>query len=291
MRFVSSRLLLILIAATLAVAAPLPAQQAPENFRWVDFHSAKDQSVVAWVTRSLEPEKLTAIREIGVEYDAALVITTLRPTPQSLPSTDTFTVWSVSLTSHVVAPLLKGVNLRLLDWMLFSDGKPRELGAFYDDCNECAAVTFFTAFHYDMQYHMWTARWMRGSQAVPIWNTNPAPGVDLTQVYALLNEPDGRQLMAAWSHIDHGADKPEDSIFRYDLDPWSGLERTQLLGGKEAESMKQRICSAQSTAPGLSHGQDSELCRQTLKPRPERKPVTTPPANNHGRSAPPGARH
>jgi hypothetical protein len=290
MQFVSSRLLLILIAATLAVAAPLPAQQAPENFRWVDFHSAKDQSVVAWVTRSLEPEKLTAIREIGVEYDAALVITTQRATPQSAPSSDTFTVWNLSLTSHVVAPLLKGTNLRLLDWILLADGRPRELAAMYDDCTECNATTYFTAFHYDMKYHMWASRWMRGAQAAPIWSTNPVPGVDLTQLYALLAEPDARQFMATWNHIDHGEEKPEDSLFRYDLDPYSGLERTALVSGKDAQTQMQRICNAQGASPGLARGQDSELCQQSQKPRPTRKPNTRPPANNYGRSTPPAAR-
>jgi hypothetical protein len=291
MRFASSSLLFFLIAATLFVAAPLSAQQSPDSFRWVDFHSAKDQNVVAWVRRSLDPEKWTAIREIGVEYDAALVVTTLRATPQSQPSADTFTVWNLSLTSHVVAPLLKGVNLRLLDWMLLADGEPRELGALYDNCNECAASTFLTAFHYDLPHHMWTGRWMRGTQAVPIWNTNPSQGVDLTQVYAVLSEPNGRQLIGTWNHFDYGAEKkPEDIVYRYDLDPFSGLERTQMLMGKEAEAMKQRLCGAPSVAPELARGQDSSLCQQTLKPNLARKPVTTPPANNHGRSVPPGAR-
>jgi hypothetical protein len=292
MRFASSRLLPVLIAATLIVAAPLSAQQSPDAFRWIDFHSAKDQNVVAWVRRSLEPEKWTAIREIGVEYDAALVVTTLRATPQSQPSADTFTVWNLSLTSHVVAPLLKGFNLRLLDWMLLTDGAPRELGALYDNCNECAASTFLTAFHYDLPHHMWTGRWMRGTQAVPIWNTNPSQGVDLTQVYAVLSEPNGRQLVGTWNHFDYGAEKrPEDIVYHYDLDPFSGLERTQMLMGKEAEAMKQRLCAAPSVSPELARGQDSSLCRESPKPRIARKPVTTPPANNHGQSLPPGARH
>jgi hypothetical protein len=291
MRFASSRLLPVLFAATLIVAAPLPAQQAPDAFHWVDFHSAKDQSVVTWVRRSLDPEKWTAIREIGVEYDAALVVTTQRATPQSPPSADTFTIWSLSLTSHVVAPLLKGVNLRLLDWMLLADGEPRELGALYDNCNECAASTFLTAFHYDMPHHMWTGRWMRGTQAVPIWSTNPSQGVDLTEVYAVLSEPNGRQLVGTWNHFDYGAEKPpEDIVYRYDLDPFSGLERTQMLMGKEAEAMKQRLCGAPSVSPELARGQDSMLCQQFLKPRLTRKPITTPPANNHGQSVPPGAR-
>ncbi|MGA2349673.1 MAG: hypothetical protein ABSF70_04500 [Terracidiphilus sp.] len=289
MRLVLSRLF---IAALLTATTHLQAQQAPETFRWVDFHSAKDQDVVAWVTRSLVPEKWTAIREIGIQYDAALVVTTLRATPQSPVAQDTFTVWSLSLTSHVVAPIITGVNLRLLDWMLLADSAPRELGALYDDCYACEPETFITAFHYDMPHHMWAARWLRGTQTVPLWNANPPAGVGLTQVYAVLAEPNGRQLIGTWSHFDFGDQKPPaDSIYRYDLDPYSGLERTQLLNGKEADSMKQRLCSAQNPVPGLERGQDSTLCQQMIKPRTERKPVTTPPANNHGQSVPPGARH
>jgi hypothetical protein len=295
MRFISFSLLSGFIAAMLIAAAPLRAQQAPDTFRWIDFHSAKDQDVVVWVTRSLTAEKWTAIREIGVQYDAALVVTTLRAAPQSDPAADTFTIWNVSLTSHVVAPLLSGVNLRFLDWMQLSDGRPRELGALYDDCHECAASTFITAFFYDMQHHLWTARWMRGTQTVPVWTAKPPAGVALSQLYAILAEPNGRQLVGTWSHFDYGKDKdPEDSIFRYDLDPFSNLERTQLLIGKEAESMKQRLCAAESadtaTRPGMARGQDSPLCQQTVKPRSERKPTTTPPANNRGLSQPPRAR-
>jgi hypothetical protein len=291
MRVILPRFLSALIAAALAVAAPMPAQQAPENFRWIDFHSAKEADTIAWVTRSLEPEKWTAIREIGVQYDAALVVTTLRANPQSQPATDTFTVWSLSLTNHSLTPLIKGVNLRLLDWMLLAEGHPRELAALYDDCNECAATTFFSAFHYDFTQHIWVARWMRGTQAAPVWSANPPAGVALSQLYAVLAEPNGRQLIATWSHFDYGKEKdPEDSVFRYDLDPFSNLERTQLLSGKEAESMKQRLCTAQGAIPSLVRGQDSPLCQQTQKPQPERKPVITPPANNHGQSQPPKAR-
>jgi hypothetical protein len=287
MRFVLSRFYLVLVAIMFILAAPLRAQQAPESFRWVDFHSAKDQDVVAWVTRSLEPEKWTAIREIGVEYDAALVVTTLRQSPQSLPGAEPFTIWSLSLTSHNLRPIIQGVNLRWLDWMLLADGAPRELSALYDDCGECEATTFFTAFHYDFSQHAWAARWMRGSQALPVWSA-PVSGVALTQVYAVLNEPNGRQLVATWSHIDHGQLKQvEDVVFRYDLDPFSGLERAMLLNGKDAGAMKQRLCNAQEDAPGLELGQDSLLCQPLLKPGSTRRPVTTPPANNRGRSVPP----
>src|SRR5579863_6390391 len=125
----------VLLLAILALPATVGAQASPDNFRWIDFHAQPDQDVIVWVTRALDPEQWTAIREIGVEYDAALVVTTLRKTPQSPPGLDTFSVWSVSLTSHKVNALLKGANLRLLDWMLFAVGRPRDLAALYDDCN------------------------------------------------------------------------------------------------------------------------------------------------------------
>ena len=269
---------------------PLYAQE--DSFRWMDFHSAKDQDVIVWVTRALEAEKWSSIREIGVLYDAALVVTTLRSNPEASPSSDTFNMWSISLTTHALTPLLKGVNLRWLDRMQFSGNPQRELGLLYDDCGECAATTYFTALYYDRSQHIWNAHWMRGGQAVPIWSSVTPEGVAVTHVYAALAEPDGRQMVATWNHFDYGKQKPaEDFVFRYDLDSFSGLERTQLLSGKEAEAMKQRLCLAQGGAGGLARGQDSVLCEQTVHPRPERRPVTSPPPNNQGRSTPPPAHH
>ena len=99
----------------------------------MDFHDAKDQNIVAWIARSLAVEKWTSIREIGLLYvDAALVVTADRPGPQSAPNDDSFTVWNVSLTSHVVAPLISGVNLRSgLDWQNFADNALQELTVLY----------------------------------------------------------------------------------------------------------------------------------------------------------------
>jgi hypothetical protein len=292
MRVTSSCLLSLLIATALTIAAPLSAQQAPDQFRWVNFHSSTDNDVVAWITRSLEPEHWTQINEIGVEYDAALVVTTLRANPQSLPSSDLFTVWTASLTTHSITPVVSGVNLRFVDWLKFADGAERELGALYDNCTECAADTYFTAFHYDLAHHAWAARWLRGGQTVPIWSANPPQGVTWNQVYAALADPNGREFMATWSHFDYGTQKPpEDFVYRYDLDSYSGLDRIQPLGGKDADAMKLRLCSGQGALPALARGQDSPMCQQLVKPRIDRKPITTPPANNHGKSVPPGSRH
>jgi hypothetical protein len=258
----------------------------------MDFHSQKDQDIITWVTQALAAEKWTAIREIGVEYDAALVVTSLRATPASAASEDSFSVWSVSLTNHALTPLLKGFNLRWVGFMTFQEGEPQEPGALYDNCIECAADTYFTAFHFDPSQHIWVARWMRGGQGAPVWSANTPAGVAWTQVYAGLAEANGRALVCTWNHFEYGNGKPsEDFVYRYDVDPLSRLERTQLLSGKDAEAMKLRICRGGETLPGLARGQDLALCQELVNPRPERKPVTTPPANNRGKSKPPGSRH
>lgn len=272
MHGVSRGLLVGLIAAVLGSASCASAQQTPETFRWIDFHSSRDQDVVVWVTRALESEKWTAIREIGVEFDAALVVTTTRKSPDAPVGMDTFDVWSVSLTNHAVTAVLKGANLRLLDWMLFAVGQPRELGALYDDCHECNASTFFTAFYYDIRQHGWSARWMRGSQAIPLSSAHAPQGVSVTTVYGLLAEPNGHEMMGTWNHFDFGKQKPaEDYVYQYDVDPWAGLDRTQMLNGKEAESMKVRLCQITDAISGVARGQDSQLCLESVKPARQRR--------------------
>jgi hypothetical protein len=265
----------ILAASALIVLPPagsLLAQQSPDNFHWVDFHSPQDQSVVVWVTNALEEQKWTAIREIGVEYDAALVVTTLRKTPQTPPALDSFSVWSVSLTDRSAKLLLTGANLRILDWMLFAVGWPRDLGVLYDDCNNCVASTFFTAFYYDQRQHAWGARWMRGTQAIPLTNSSSPPGVTVSTAYAVLADNNGHEIVGTWNHFDFGGQKPlEDYVYQYDVDPDNYKERTLLLTGKTADDLKRRICLGTDAVSGLAHGQDSTICQ----------PFRTPPARRN----------
>ena len=279
------------ILCLLTGAGVAGAQQDSAQFRWVDFHSAADQPIIVWVTRALDPEKWTAIREIGVMYDAALVVTTQRSAPDALPSSDSFQLWSVNLSNHMKTPLLKGVNLRWVDWMNLRAGTPRELAILYDDCRDCDATTYFTTLHYDANQHILTPRWLRGGQTVPVWTATAPSGVNLEQMYAVLADPDGTQFLAAWNHFDYGKQKPaEDYIYRYDVAPFSGIDRTVLVTNKDVETMKQRLCSAQSGQASTARGDVSELCKQEVHSRPVRRPTTTPPANNQGRSAPPGVR-
>ena len=84
---------------------------------------------------------------------------------------------------------------------------------------------------------------------------------------------------------------PSDTLFRYDVDPLSGLERTVELTRDDANAMKLRLCRGQTTVQGLERGQDSPPCQELMNTQPQRKPVTTPPGNNRGKSAPPAVRH
>ena len=131
---------------------------------------------------------------------------------------------------------------------------------------------------------------MRSSASAPVWNASPPADGSWTQVYALLAEGDGHVELCTWNHFDYGKQKPPtDILYRYDRDPFSGLDRTVTLGGEEADALKLRLCRGQDTVQGLERGQDSPLCQALVNPHPERRPVTTPPANNRGRSVPPGS--
>jgi hypothetical protein len=268
-------------------ALQVGAQQSA--IHWVDFHSDADQPVIVWVERALADEKWTAIREIGVLYDAALVVTVERENADALPGNETFQIWSVNLTNHVKTPLVKGVNLRWVDWVQVLPAGAREPAILYDDCRDCASTTYFTTFHYDREQHILRPRWMRGGEAVPVWTNATPKGVSVTQVYALLGEPDGHQYMSTWSHFDYGQVKdPEDFVYRFDVDPPTGLERMGRLGSKESAPFRMKLCQAQGIK--LAWGQSSEMCQELVGTKPVRKPVTTPPAHNQGRSVPPGTK-
>jgi hypothetical protein len=296
---------LTLLAAISGTGTSLHLQAQPgiDAFHWVDFHDAKDAPTVAWVTQSLKAEKWTSIREIGVQWDSALVVTSERKTPQSAPPSDIYTVWSVALSKKAVQPLLHGANPHILNWTTFGGEFQRapELAIVYDDCYGCdAPSTFFTTLYYNFNEHAWRARWMRGDQAAALWGSGTIDGVIRTQVYGLLTEPPGRDVLATWIHNDYGKAKPaEDFVFEYSVDPISALEQTQGLSGIHAEEMELRLCranpgQADPSLAELARGQDSDLCKQLIaakvKSAPTRRPATTPPANNHGKSAPPGVK-
>ena len=251
------------VGALVACSVCVHAQDQESVFHWVDFHSEKDQPYVIWVERAMEADNWTAIREIGVEYDAALVVTADRAAPDASPANDTFTIWNVNLTNHARTVLLKGVNLRWLGWMQLREGAPREQAVLYDDCRDCAATTYFTTFHYDLRQHIFTPRWLRGGQAAPVWTSTAPGGRESVAGVCGIDGANGLNLMGTWSHYDYGKQKdPDDYVYRYDVDGFSGLERALLLSGKDAEAMKQR-----SVRP-----------RREPEPRPRTRSIAVPVA-------------
>ncbi len=300
-RFLQFHRILFLLCLIPGLPRPAHSQTPLDAFHWVNFHDAKDAPLVDWVTTSLKTQSWTQIREIGVQWDAALVITSERKSVQAAPPDDIYTVWNVSLSKHEAQPLFHGARPRILNWTTFGGANMPELGIIYNDCADCqTASTFFTTAYYNIKDHVWRARWMRGDQGALLWTAGKVEGVEHTQVYGLMTEPGGRALLGTWSHLDYGNAKPaQDFLFQYSVDAGTGLEQTQALGEKHSEEMKVKLCHADpgqadpDLAP-LARGQDSDLCRQSAmaKPasRPGRRPTTTPPANNHGRSTPPGAK-
>lgn len=282
------------VLAAMAIGVGSCTAQAPDSFRWIDYHSPNDQDVVNWVTRALQEQKWTAIREIGVQYDQALVITSNRNSAQGAPNRDSFSIWSVSLANRALTHIFDGTNLRIVDWLLLDVTSPRELAVLYDDCSDCDATTYFTTVHYDLRQHAWAARWLQGGgKTVAVWSAKVPMGVTQTQVFAVMADSNGHEVLGTWSHLDYGKEKPaEDAVYRFDVDPQTGMERNQLLSGRDAASMKEHLCRGGDFVPGLSHGQNSSLCVEPAPPRPahERRPTTTPPKNNQGQSRPPGAR-
>ena len=133
--------------------------QVIDGFAWVDMKT--DTQTVARVTGFLSNKPYTALREIAVVGQQALVITSLRKDPTANPGNDKFMAFGVSLRDGSVEELLDGTNLKYIDWQKFYDYDTPELLATYDDCAQCKATTFLTAFYLDRRTRHWDARWRR----------------------------------------------------------------------------------------------------------------------------------
>ena len=166
----------LLLILALTVGTRISSAQVPvlDGFSWLDLKSDTDK--VAAVTKALEQQKYTALREIAVVDDAALVITTTRDNPQAQPEFDHYTVYSVSLKDGSVQQLLAASKLRLLDWECFTRDGQSELLATYDDCTNCMATTFSTSFYIDPKTKLWNARWKREKSGAPLAAQNAGAG-------------------------------------------------------------------------------------------------------------------
>src|SRR5664279_835865 len=259
-----SRWVLLLVLA-LTVGTKFSGAQVPvlDGFSWLDLKSDTDK--VAAVTKALETQKYTALREIAVVDDAALAITTTRDNPQAQPEFDHYIVYSVSLKDGSVQQLLAASRLRLLDWERFTRDGQSELLATYDDCTNCMATTFLTSFYIDPKTKLWNARWKREKSGAPLVAQNTGAG-EQEHIYALLAGSDGRVVLATWQHYQQqnkGA-QSSDYLFEYLVDPFNGEEFSRPLLGNDAKAMKFRLCQGGEQILGIAGGQNSSVCPLVL---------------------------
>jgi hypothetical protein len=245
-------------ALLLAVTASAHAQVL-EGFNWVDLKT--DTSTVTTVTKALEAQKYTALREIGLIGDQALVITATRGDLIAQPQQDRFNVYGISLKDGKVDPLLDGADLRIFDWQKFYDYDSPELLATYNDCNNCEPTTFLTAFYIDRFTKKWHARWPRSLAGAPL----TATGSGGQSVYALLMNVDQRVVLDTWSRYSQQkkSSRGGEYLFEYRVDPVSDQGASRPLTGRDAAKTKLRLCAGESVVFGISGGQDSDACHNS----------------------------
>jgi hypothetical protein len=262
--------------------------QAPADFHWVDLE--KDQWMVNTVRKALHDETFTAIRDIGLVGDAALVFTSNRSRPDAIPDTDSMSVYAASLRTPESRKLISGYQVHSVGWTSMVKDHRGELAATYLDCVQCESTMFFTTFYFDGKADTWQVRWAANQHGAPLTSKPANKAYAIQQVYAVLGGADGREALVTWSHYDYNnSKKADDFIYKYDVDPISNLDRVQRLSGKDVSEMELRLCQADQAWPVLRYGQDGPICHalvQAKSSRP-RHVTTTPPAQNEGRSRPP----
>ena len=252
----------LLAAAAAAVLSLAARAQVIDGFAWVD--QKADSQTVAKITTLLAGKPYTALREIGIVGQQALVIVALREDAVAQPENDSFTAYGVSLQDGSVAELLDGTNLKYVDWQKFYDYDSPELLATYDDCAHCKATTFLTAFYIDRKTRRWGARWRRQIAGAPIYSAGA--GGD---VYGLFINVDQRVVLDTWTSYPEQtkSSRGGEYLFEYRIDPMSDQGTSRPVTGRDALPVKQRLCKGDSVVFGIAGGQDSAACRTLLGKR------------------------
>jgi hypothetical protein len=247
----------IVLLIAVALAANAAHAQVLEGFTWVDLKS--DTATVTSVTKALEAQKYTALREIGLIGDQALVITAARADLIAQPQQDRFNVFGISLKDGKVDPLLDGADLRIFDWLKFYDYDSPELLATYDDCSNCQATTFLTAFYIDRFTKKWHVRWPRNIAGAPL----TAAGSSGQSVYALFMNVDQRVVLDTWIRYPQQkkSRRAGEYLFEYRVDPVSDQGASRPLTGNDAAKTELRLCKGEGVVFGIAGGQASEACR------------------------------
>jgi hypothetical protein len=247
----------------IALGSACGRAQVIDGFAWVDLKV--DTQTVSKVTTFLSSKPYTAIREIGVTGQQALVITSLRKDPTANPLNDSFTAYGLSLRDGSVEELLDGNNLRYIDWQKFYDYDTPELVATYEDCAQCKATTFLTAFYIDRKTRRWGARWRREVAGAPLYSADPAKNY----VYALFMNVDQRVVLDTWASYPEQkkSSRGGEYLFEYRIDIPSDQGTSRPLTGRDVLPVKQRLCAGQNVVFGIAGGQDSAACKDLLGKR------------------------
>jgi hypothetical protein len=237
--------------------------QVIDGFGWVDLKA--DAKTVDRVHELLGGKSYTAIREIGLVGQQALVITSLRKDPIANPMNDSFVAYGVSLHDGSVEELLDGTNLKYIDWQKFYDYDTPELVATYDDCAQCKATTFLTAFYIDRGTRRWGARWRREVAGAPLYSADPTKNY----VYALFMNVDQKVVLDTWVSYPEQkkSSRGGEFLFEYRIDVPSDQGTSRPLSGRDVLPVKQRLCAGQSVVFGIVGGQDSGACRDLMGKR------------------------
>jgi hypothetical protein len=257
----------IFLLAISTFSAVRSVATTPEGFSWVDPQS--DKTTIAAVRHALKVSSYTSIRRVGVEGDAAIVMTTFR---ESGEEADHWSIYNVSLATDKARMLVSGYRVKVLDWIGL---KTPELAIAYYDCWGCEAATLFTTIHFT-NGKGWRARWpnKRGNA------DNPQPGAivsygdvgepyddsDVDQLFAVVNQPDGGFAVGIWLHSrDAKTGKINGDVEKYSIDPATGDERVDKLTGDSALKWELELCSQSNTPAGPNFGQSSKACRRALR--------------------------
>ncbi len=255
----------VTIFSMIALISSLAAKgQVIDGFTWIDMKT--DTQTTAKVVTFLANKPYTAIREIGVVNQQALVIATLRKDPVENPENDTFTAYGVSLRDGSVEDLLDGTHLKYIDWQKFYDYDTPELLATYDDCAQCKPTTFLTAFFIDRRTKRWGARWRREIAGAPLYSGDTAS----YHVYALFINVNQQVVLDTWASYPEQkkSSRGGEYLFEYHIDPMSDQGTSRPLTGRDVLPVKQRLCKGEDVVFGVAGGQDSAACRELSgKPR------------------------
>jgi hypothetical protein len=254
-----------LLLVSLAISASAHGQ-TPAGFHWVDFK--RESATVQKIEQALKGEDYTAIREIGVSSDSALVMVIQREADQAVPEGDQWSVYNVSMKSGHVETLLLGYSLQIKGWISFRSRDEQDLGIVYLHCWECEPASLFTAFHYDPR-DGWRARWVNKENVKQPGITfrvtdvgDPYTSEDVDQVFAVL-APNGVASVGTWYHSrDLATGKISDDVAKFSVDPSTGEDKTTGLAGSKANEWELQLCKARDSWSTPAMGQSSRACKQ-----------------------------